>query len=160
MPVEVRPARVEDARGIAEAHVLAWQQAYSHLVPSEVLVGLSVEQRQLRWAQILVRPGLDVVVATVDGTIVGFASANSDGGVAEPRERELESIYVVADQHGTGVGQRLLDAVIGDAPAFLWVADDNPRARAFYARNGFVPDGATKVGPVAGTPVLEARLVR
>ena len=160
MAVEVRPARVGDARGIAEAHVLAWQQAYSHLVPSEVLAGLSVEQRQLRWAQILVRPGLDVVVAIIDGAIVGFASANSDGGSNEPRERELESIYVVADQHGTGVGQRLLDAVIGDAPAFLWVADDNPRARAFYARNGFVPDGVTKVGPVAGTPVLEARLVR
>jgi GNAT superfamily N-acetyltransferase len=72
----------------------------------------------------------------------------------------LPSIYVVASHYGSGAGQRLLDAALGDLPAFLWVADDNPRARAFYARNGFVPDGTTKVGPVAGTPVLEVRLVR
>jgi GNAT superfamily N-acetyltransferase len=160
MTVDVRPAGVEDARGIAEAHVLAWQQTYAHLVPSEILAGVSVEQRELRWTQILARPGLDVAVATDDGAVVGFASAHTDVDSNEPRDRELESIYLLAGQHGSGLGQRLLDAVIGDAPAFLWVAEDNPRARAFYVRNGFVPDGTTKVGPVAGTPVLEVRMVR
>jgi ribosomal protein S18 acetylase RimI-like enzyme len=160
MTVDVRPARAEDAHGIAEAHVLAWQQTYAHLVPSEVLAGLSVEQRELRWTQILARPGLDIAVATDHGAIVGFASAHTDGDSNEPRDRELESIYLLAGQHGSGLGQRLLDAVIGDAPAFLWVAEDNPRARAFYTRNGFAVDGTTKVGPVAGTPVLEVRMVR
>jgi hypothetical protein len=33
----------------------------------------------------------------------------------------------------------LLDAAVGSAPAFLWVAVDNPRAHAFYARNGPEP---------------------
>jgi GNAT superfamily N-acetyltransferase len=158
--VDVRPAVLADARGIAEVHVLSWQETYAHLVPRETLAGLSVEQRELRWAQILARPGLAIAVATEDGTIVGFATANTEGEPSQPRDRELESIYLLAGRHGSGLGQRLLDAVLGDAPAFLWVADDNPRARAFYARNGFVPDGTTKVGPVAGTPVLEVRMVR
>lgn len=48
----------------------------------------------------------------------------------------------LADLHGTGAGQLLLDAVLGDSPALLWVAKDNPRARRFYARNGFAADGA------------------
>jgi hypothetical protein len=50
--------------------------------------------------------------------------------------------------------------VLGDSPASLWIANDNPRARAFYERNRFEPDGVTKLGPLAGTQVLEARLVR
>ena len=39
------------------------------------------------------------------------------------------------------LGQRLLDAALGDEPATLRVFRDNARARRFYARNGFVPDG-------------------
>ena len=53
-----------------------------------------------------------------------------------PRDLELESLYVLASRHGSGAGQSLLDAVISDRPAYLWVADNNPRARAFYTRNG------------------------
>jgi hypothetical protein len=56
-------------------------------------------------------------------------------------------------------GQRLLDAVIGDRAAFLWVFRDNPRARAFYRRNGFVADGAEQVEDFFGGPV-EIRMVR
>jgi GNAT superfamily N-acetyltransferase len=160
MTVEVRPAHSEDAHGIAEVHVRAWQEAYPHLVPIEILARLSVDQRELRWTQILDRGDLDVAVATNDGMIVGFATASANGDPDQPRDRELESLYLLAARYGSGLGQRLLDAVLGDAPAFLWVADDNPRARAFYARNGFVSDGTSKEGPVAGTPVLQVRMVR
>jgi GNAT superfamily N-acetyltransferase len=49
---------------------------------------------------------------------------------------------VRAAHHGTGAGQALLDATLGDALTMLWVAKANPRAIAFYTRNGFVFDGA------------------
>ena len=40
--------------------------------------------------------------------------------------------------HGCGVAAGLLvRLVVGDRPAYLWVFEDNPRARAFYARHGF-----------------------
>lgn len=61
----------------------------------------------------------------------------------------------------TGVpvsGQRLLDAAIGDRDAFLWVFRDNPRAPAFYVRNGFAPDGAERVEKFFGP--VEIRMVR
>ena len=48
--------------------------------------------------------------------------------------------------HRAGAGPALLRAVLDQAePAALWVADPNPRAQAFYRRNGFVADGTTQV---------------
>jgi hypothetical protein len=38
------------------------------------------------------------------------------------------------------------------------VFEANPRARGFYARHGFVPDGTRQIEP--GTGVPEVRLVR
>lgn len=71
--------------------------------------------------------------------------------------RQLYVLYVYAAFHGSGVGTALLDAVIDpDAPASLWVADPNPRAQAFYRRQGFASDGAAKVDD----GVREIRMVR
>lgn len=41
----------------------------------------------------------------------------------------------------------------------LWVLDENPRAIAFYRRNGFEPDGAEKNDRDYGD-IREIRLVR
>ncbi|WP_439688481.1 GNAT family N-acetyltransferase [Curtobacterium sp. SP.BCp] len=58
-------------------------------------------------------------------------------------------LYVLARAHGSGAGQALLDAALGHRSASLWVAEDNPRAQAFYRRNGFTVDGATSsFGPI------------
>ena len=56
------------------------------------------------------------------------------------------------------MGQRLLDITVGERDAFLWVFPDNARARAFYAGNGFRPDGAERVEPFFGP--VEVRMVR
>lgn len=40
------------------------------------------------------------------------------------------------------------------------MADDNPRAHAFYKRNGLNRDGAQQVQPFLGEELLEVRLVR
>lgn len=63
-----------------------------------------------------------------------------------PWTRKLRVLYVHASDHGTGAGQALLEAVIdpGESVA-LWVADPNPRAQAFYRKQGFVPDGTAQV---------------
>ncbi|WP_458112707.1 GNAT family N-acetyltransferase [Arthrobacter sp. R1-13] len=59
--------------------------------------------------------------------------------------QQLHLLYTYAAFHGSGVGAALLNAVIEcSAPAELWVADPNPRAQAFYRRNGFVIDGTVK----------------
>ena len=151
MALSVRPARPSDAAGIAAVHVQAWREAYSRLVPADFLAGLDVDERAERWTGILDDGTTDVFVVVDEGHVIGWASASAGRDRLRPAPRELEGIYVVAAAHGSGAGRLLLDASIGDGPAYLWMADDNPRAEAFYRRHGFARDGAAKeesLGPV------------
>jgi ribosomal protein S18 acetylase RimI-like enzyme len=154
----VRPATVDDAEGIARVHMQAWRETYSKLVEPGELDELSVERRAERWRQNL-GAELQVWVAEAGGEILGFAAARTRDEESV-RPRELEAIYLLADHHGSGVGQALLDAAIGDAPAFLFVARDNPRAIRFYQRNGFAFDGASEEYPLVRTPITSLRMVR
>jgi GNAT superfamily N-acetyltransferase len=156
----VRPAVVADAWGIATVHVRAWQQTYAHLLPADRLAALVPEDRNDGWRRILEADDEDAWVAEFDGRIVGWITTSSRDPARHPRARELNGLYTLADVHGSGIGQQLLDAGIGAEPAFLWSAADNPRAAAFYRRNGFVLDGATDEYAMLGTTVTIVRWVR
>jgi ribosomal protein S18 acetylase RimI-like enzyme len=72
--------------------------------------------------------------------------AGSDGQVAE-----LYALYVHPAWWSTGTGRALMDHVLaracvaGYACITLWVLEANARARGFYQRAGFAPDGARHV---------------
>jgi L-amino acid N-acyltransferase YncA len=155
----VRPATVEDAAGIARVHIEAWRETYSRLVEQGEFDDLSIERRTERWSRIIDSGESQVWVAETAGAIVGFSSSASRDSAA-PRPLELESIYLLGDQHGSGAGQALLDAAIGDSSAFLMVAEGNPRAREFYRRNRFELDGYCEDHPLVRTPVACVRMVR
>jgi GNAT superfamily N-acetyltransferase len=149
-------------------HHASWVEAYSDLLPPEFWDGFRPESRVALWRRLLDhrRPEWRAAVALVDGEVVGVAltgAATAGEGDAYPpvRERQLDILYLLAAHQGTGIAQRLLDAVLSPGePAQLWVFEDNPRARRFYERNGFLPDGARHVfGPELGRQP-EIRLVR
>jgi GNAT superfamily N-acetyltransferase len=156
----VRAAVPDDAAGIARVHIQAWRESYAHLLPAEALAGLQQGPRESRWRTIIAAGTSDIRVACAGTDIVGWASAGAGRDDDGPRPWELMGIYVLAGHYGSGAGQMLLDAAVGDAGAYLWIAEQNPRAFAFYRRNGFVPDGATAVHELAGTPVRILRMVR
>ena len=153
----IRRARVEDAEGIARVHVRAWQQTYADLVEPGELDDLPTEPRRRWWAQVIREQSSTVHVAMDGDQIVGFSSSAPR---ESPRPLELETIYVLAEKHGSGAGQELLDASIGDSPAYLLIADRNPRATRFYERNGFAFDGYTEEHRLVRTPVLARRMIR
>ena len=151
---EVRRAGRSDAVAVAELHTTCWREAYAGLVAEDYLYSDVVERRRLaRWRERLAG-GRDVWLAEADGEIVGVAS--SAAGDTPPVT--LTSLYVRATHFGTGLADRLLAAAIGSGPASLWVFTANERARRFYARHGFVPDGTEKLDPDTGVP--ELRMVR
>jgi GNAT superfamily N-acetyltransferase len=154
----VREARREDAAGMARVHVASWQETYRGLEPDEVLDAPDfVERRERMWTRALGDPGrgLKTAVAEAAGEIVGIAMAGPAESENPPRDWQLYVLYLLAAHHGSGAGQRLIDAVLEDRASMLWVADPNPRAQAFYRRNGFASDGATQ-----GETPREIRMVR
>lgn len=156
----LRVPAAADASAIARVHVATWRATYGHLIAESFFDDDALRRRETMWRAILV--GQDsarrLVVAEVDGAIVGFAHAGSPLGAHPVRGLQLYTLYVLPAHHGSGVGQALLDAVLGDEAAELWVARDNPRALGFYRRNGFGPDGAT--ADDAATGLAGLRLVR
>ncbi|WP_427174796.1 N-acetyltransferase family protein [Arthrobacter sp. 92] len=123
----VRPAESRDAQRLAEIHVECWKQTYSGLLSGEFFARQSVSDRHAMWSRLLAgprRPRHHVV--EVDGTVAGFSGTRSVSLDDSPREIELWGIYLLKDHHGSGLGQQLLHASLGDSPAMLWVAEDNP----------------------------------
>jgi ribosomal protein S18 acetylase RimI-like enzyme len=85
-------------------------------------------------------PELDVLGAPWPHPL---STAGQQGRVAE-----LYSLYVHPAWWSTGTGRDLMDRVLATMSAagylsvMLWVLRDNSRARRFYERAGFAPDGA------------------
>lgn len=159
--ITIREAKPEDAAACATVHHTSWVETYSGLLPAAHWSSDTIERRIETWQRLLDRDA-PVIVAESDGTVIGIALEGPGRRVGdhEPvRDRELYSLYVLATHHGTGAGQELLSAVLPpEVPAQLWVADQNPRARRFYERNGFLPDGARYVDESLG--LTEVRHVR
>jgi GNAT superfamily N-acetyltransferase len=156
----VRPAVGTDAPAIHEVHRAAWLETYPPLVPVGEIEErfANRELRIARWIGIIANER--TVVAERDGRVVGWAASGPGRGDDPPRPTELEGIYLLAEAHGSGLGQELLDAVIGGDPAYLWVAEGNDRAEAFYRRNGFARDGAIDEHPVGASTLEAVRMVR
>jgi GNAT superfamily N-acetyltransferase len=154
----VRPGHAGDAEALARLHLDCWREAYAGtgLVDDERLAPYlaDVEGAVRRWHQILDGPAR-VRLAVADGTPVGLATVQPAAG---KDLTHLRALYVRRSHWGTGVGQRLLDEALGDEPATLRVFRDNLRARRFYVRNRFVPDGHEGEEPHLGG--IEIGMVR
>lgn len=147
----IRTATVADAPVIGEVHVRSWQAAYEGLIPADFLAGLSAEPRAASWAR-QIRDGGRVLVAEDDGVIAGFAAFGPG---------QLYALYLLPEHWGRGLGRALHDRVVEELPgesAILWVLSTNERAKAFYARQGWVDDGVTQTETIDdGRVTLEER---
>ena len=105
----LRPATAADAAATAaiyNAEVLGSRVTFD-------LVTRTFEE-QAEWLD--ARSGaLEVVVAEIDGEVVGFASLSAYRERAAYRTTVEDSIYVHADHRGAGVGRALLEEIVSVA---------------------------------------------
>jgi RimJ/RimL family protein N-acetyltransferase len=150
----VRLAEVSDAPAVASVHVRSWQAAYRGVIPDAVLDNLSVEARTPGWERHISSGG--VWVGLIDDEIAGFAMAGPSRDADAPFE--LYSIYLLPAAWGTGLGLSLAEAAIaGQRDVIVWVLEENKRARRFYERLGFRPDGTTRTQEVGEAVLAEIR---
>lgn len=161
MELRLRQAVPADAGRIAAVHQQCWRETYT--LPAEAWETITEQSRRTMWEQLLGEPGRDrkVTLALADGTLIGVAWARTAMDPGAVRDLELYGLYVLTAWHGTGIGQALLDDVIGVEPAWLWVAVDNLRAQAFYRRNGFrVDEGREQLTAAAEAIIPVLRMIR
>jgi ribosomal protein S18 acetylase RimI-like enzyme len=138
----IRVALAPDARAIAEVHIASWQAAYRGMIPDRVLDGLSVDEREQRWAGQIADPEAFVLVAEEGGRIAGFCCTLLPPGA----QAEIPALYLHPDFWRGGIGTALQAAAVEELRArgyrevVLWVLELNEGARAFYERLGFVAD--------------------
>jgi GNAT superfamily N-acetyltransferase len=157
----VRSVEEADADSLGRVHATCWHETYDQLLSDAALSQLRPDRLAAMWRRFTTQgPGFRQYVALVDGEIVGFAGSGPARDGDKPSPHELYFVYVLHAHHGTGIGQLLFDAVVDPGPSHLWVAAINPRAHAFYTRNGYRPDGHEKVEEVLGESLHEVRLVR
>ena len=153
----IRAARPTDARAIAEVSVASRRWSYRDELAEPDLLTLSVEATTADFAEGLAQPspGSAVFVAELAGRVVGYAYVVPNPEVDAPAggSSELGSIYVTEEVAGTGVAPALMDAAVEHSRAAghdlltLWVRPENGRARRFYEKYGFRPDGGERSRP-------------
>ena len=138
--VQVRPAALVDAPGIASVHLRSWQATYPGLLPDTEIERHTVANRLTHWQRMLLAPAAqaNIWVAVRADVVIGFASGGAfrvespgaQGHTDAPAEGEgvgkgegagagegaaqvdgeLNALYLLPDAQGQGIGRQLFDA--------------------------------------------------
>ena len=189
MPIAIRPAAAADEPIITEIRRETWLAAYAQIIDPEIIERVTAPRDGASAAPPPDRTSLVAVASPGDGladagAIVGYASFGPERTVASVasvgsgtppgalspaglagEKGELYALYVAPAHWSTGAGRALTDAALdglraaGYRRVVLWTLIENARARGFYDKAGFAPDGATNVLPALGK-VEELRYAR
>lgn len=97
--------------------------------------------------------------------IIGTASYCASRFISLKDFGEIVSLYLLPDYYGNGYGRQLLQAAVdglaelGYTYVFLWVLEENMRARAFYEKFGFQNSGDCLTDYIGGKDLRELRYI-
>ncbi|MGV9762200.1 N-acetyltransferase family protein [Micromonospora tulbaghiae] len=167
--MEVREAGLGDLSGIVGLHSRARVAYYGAggLPVDEILTPELAREQREGWAAAITSARKQVRCAIVDGTLAGvLAMGPPHSSGLDPRTTaQLYQIHVDPELWGRGVGSALHALFVRHLQdeemvrGVLEVWERNTRARAFYGRHGWRPDGTSRPGP-ARAPYLGMHLTR
>lgn len=158
MSITIRPMLTEDTDAKGYVHWKSWQETYPGLIDADYLSRLTLEKCQeiaKRWPD-------NLLVAELNGKIVGFAGYGACQNEDLSGCGEVFSIYILRKAQGLGIGRKLMDAAFEQLSNYdtiaIWVLQGNSQAIGFYEHYGFRFDGKSAVIPL-GTPNTELRML-
>jgi len=149
MNVSFRNATGDDAEALSALGTATFIDTFGHLYqPGDLEIFLRNHSVDA-WAKELADPAFAVRVAELDGKMVGYTKLGPPHLPFEPRGEaaELRQLYVVEEMKGQGIARVLIEWVIDRARErradhlYLSVFTENHRARRFYEKYGFEPEG-------------------
>ncbi|GAA3747430.1 GNAT family N-acetyltransferase [Plantactinospora mayteni] len=168
MTLTLRPAVAADLMAVGDLQQRSRTMAYREIIPADALAVETGEMMGRYWTErwAYERDTHQMTMAERDGRLAGFTYLGphdpAEPDSAGPDVGELYAIHLDPAEQGHGVGRTLMvDALAklraqGWRRAVLWVLVGNAHARDFYARGGWVPDGAEREGGIG--PVLTPQL--
>jgi GNAT superfamily N-acetyltransferase len=159
----VRKATTRDATAILEVNATGWRHGYRGIVAADRLANLPFQRWRDEITNGLRRPVGDAFtrVGEIDGRFAGYCYVAAPARDADlGRVAELVALYVDPGTWRRGVGSALLEAAEAEAAArgyaqlSLWTFAENERARSFYQRHGWAPDGSEKLHPFANANAI------
>ena len=146
---------------ISRIYEESWKYTYKGLIPQHYLESIP----EGRWVANLENPNWSTLVCVDSGRIVGTSSFCESRFSQFSGWEEIISIYLLPDYMGRGFGKVFFDSVIvelkkmGYRNIFVWVLEENLRARKFYEKEGFVMTDVYLDDSIGGKDVREIRYI-
>src|SRR5258705_4236823 len=154
-----------DAAANARLHAESWRSAYRGMLSEEYLDHRVHHERAGLWQQRFSEQSekpFFAILAETETELAGFACAFPD---EHPTYGAfLDNLHLVRQRTGQGIGRRLLTPVAERLLAderrgglYLWVIEQNIRARRFYSQAGGLEVGRETLSMPDGSRVMEMR---
>jgi GNAT superfamily N-acetyltransferase len=145
MATRARPARVDDARSVAEIYIDSWNEGFGDLMGRRELDDAQVE----RWRRTLDASPARWWVAQEGEEIVGFVGVGPSRDPVDRALGEVDTIAVSPVHWRRGVGRLLMTVALGalaaDHPdAIVWTVAGYDRGHRFYEATGWQRDGGSR----------------
>ena len=145
-------------------YAMSWKTGYKGIIPQSYLDQISLE----RWANRLGNEHEDFQADYIVSDHGKFVATSSISKARDTQYRgwgEIISIYVLPEEFRKGYGRALFSYVTnqlkenGFSQIYLWVLEENQRARAFYEAMGFHANGDRITQNIGGKDLIEVRYV-
>lgn len=137
--MKIVKADPQDAPIVGAVHSCAWKQAYKDIFPQEYLDADTQENRTKEFWESCNSDNINYYLIYTDEVPVGIVKVELDGSYCE-----ISSIYILEEHRNKGYGKEII-AYIKDINTgknvYLWVLEENVKARDFYEKNGFKNTG-------------------
>ena len=143
MNIQFREASFADWKGIADIHILSWQENYRGIFTDDFLDHDIYKNRKEIWHDRFQNPPNNqfVLIAEVEEFLVGFACTYCH--YKEEKIHYLDNLHVRSQLRGKRIGENLLSQSALHAfqkdplsPFYLLVFEENESAIRFYKRMG------------------------
>lgn len=161
--MEIRLISPKDNRSeISRVYEESWKYAYRGIIPQAYLDGIP----QGHWADAAEREGRRSLILLEEGRIVGTSCVSRSRLEELSDWGEIISLYLLPEYIGKGFGHALLHAAVeelrqmGFRSVFLWVLEENTRARRFYEREEFSESGKMLNDEIGGKALCEVQYIK
>ena len=148
--IQIRRATYNDLASLAEIQISSWKNAFKDILSESELNKYTDSDKCVQILKNVYNSNIGYLyIADISGK--PCAELFWRKGTEIEQSAEIVALHSVPESWGHGVGRAIMDKAINDVYndgfkiVYLWVFEENKRARRFYEKYGFVADGKSHI---------------